>query len=563
MADINVLTAVGPRGPVTVAARRMLIGRAEESDVFLPDSMLSRRHAEVERRDDGCYLIDLGSTNGTFLNGERVVGERRLRNGDLIALGETRLLFSDPDPPASQDSLLEGAQAFALHDLRARTTVQAMFQQEPAPQTRLVHMVSQATSALLGHRPLPELFERVLDVIFESMPVDRAAIMLIDENGRREIRASRCRAGSPVIRISETIARQVIERRMALLCPNVLEDPELCTQDSVILPGTLSAICAPLWLSPRQGAPEEVIGLVYADTTSALQPFGEGELEILTAFGNIAASKIESTRLITRSLDRDRLASEIEAAVEIQRSILPSKAPSVPGCELAGESRPCEAVGGDYHDYEWDGQRLLITLADVAGKGLGAAMLMSALRSAVRAHWRGASLASSAELINRTFFQNVPADRYATCFLARYEPTSGVLDYLNAGHPPALLVRADGIVERLEPCGPGLALFDAGVFESRSTRLHPGDTLLVYSDGISESWPASDEAEESLAEVVRTAADWPIDRLRSEVFVAADDRRGRPRFDDCTLLLLRRDREVEQPAPTPSRPARVWRSTDG
>ncbi len=563
MADLNVLTAIGPREPVTVTARRVLIGRAEESDVFLPDSMLSRRHAEVERRDDGCYLIDLGSTNGTFLNGERVVGERRLRNGDLIALGESRLLFSDQDPPAPQDSLLEGAQAFALQDLRSRTTVQAMFQQEPAPQTRLVHLVSQATSALLGHRPLPELFERVLDIIFESMPVDRAAIMLIDGNGNREICASRSRAGSPGIRISETIAQQVIERRLALLCPNVLEDPDLSSQDSVILPGTLSAICAPLWLSPRQGAPEEVIGLVYADTTSALQPFGESELEILTAFGNIVASKIESTRLITRSLDRDRLASEIEAAVEIQRSILPAKPPFVPGCVLAGESRPCEAVGGDYHDYEWDGDRLLITLADVAGKGLGAAMLMTALRSAVRAHWREPSLAHAAALINRTFFENVPPDRYATCFLARYEPSTGQLDYLNAGHPPALLVRADGRVESLEPGGPGLALFDAGVFEARSTCLRPGDTLLVYSDGISESWPAAEVAETAMAEVVRSGADWPIDRLRSEIFGVADARRGRTRFDDCTLLLLRRDAEAEQRSLEPGRTARVWRSTDG
>ena len=440
MADLNVLTAAGPRGPVPITARRMLIGRAEESDVFLPDALLSRRHAEIEQRDDGCYLIDLGSSNGTFLNGQRVVGEQRLRNGDLIALGDSRLLFSDTAAPTDEGLSLEGAQAFTLHDLRTRTTVQAMFQQDPSSQTRLVHLVSKATSSLLGHRPLSELFERVLDVIFESIPVDRAAIMLIDADGKHEIRASRSRLGSPVIRISETIAQQVIGQRLALLCPNVLENPDLCSQDSVILPGTLSAICAPLWLSPRQGAPEEVIGLVYADTISALQPFGEAEVEILTAFGNIAASKIESTRIIMRSLDRDHLASEIEAAVEIQRRILPAKAPVVPGCELAGESRSCEAVGGDYHDYEWDGQQLLLTLADVAGKGLGAAMLMSALRSAVRAHWREPSLANAAALINRTFFDSVPSDRYATCFLARYDPATGQLDYLNAGHPPALLV---------------------------------------------------------------------------------------------------------------------------
>jgi phosphoserine phosphatase RsbU/P len=563
MADLNVLTAVGPGGRVPVTGRRMLIGRAEESDVFLLDTMLSRRHAELEQRDDGFYLVDLGSTNGTFVNGERVVGERRLRNGDMIALGDTRLLFSDAEPPTEDDLPLEGAQAFALRDLRSRTTVQAMFQQDPDPQARLVRLMSKATSSLLGHRSLPELFERVLDVIFESIPVDRAAIMLIDENGKREIRASRSRLGSPEIRISNTIARKVIEQRLALICPNVLEDPSLCFQDSVILPGTLSAMCAPLWLSPSQGAPEEVIGLVYADATSTVQPFGESELEILTAFGNLAASKIESTRLMMRSRDRDRLASEIEAAVEIQRSILPTHAPVVPGCELAGESRSCEAVGGDYHDYDWDGQRLLLTLADVAGKGLGAAMLMSALRSAVRAHWREPSLANAASLINRTFFENVPSDRYATCFLAQYDPSTGQLDYLNAGHPPALLVRANGTVERLEPSGPGLALFDAGVFEARIARLGSGDTLLVYSDGISEAWATAEEAEAILADVVRSAAERPIEQLRSEVFAAADDRRGRERSDDCTLVLLRRQGHSEQSSPTPGRAARVWRSNEG
>lgn len=551
MAELEVLPALGPRARVPVTARRLLIGRAEESDVFLPDTMLSRRHAEIEQRDDGCYLVDLDSTNGTFLNGQRVVGERRLSNGDLIAVGGARLLFSDGAPaPSEEGHAWDGTQTFALHDLQARTTTRAVSQQDPDRQTRLLHLLSKATSSLLGHRPLPELFERVLDVIFESIPAERAAIMLLDQSGRREIRASRSRLGIPLTSISETISRLVIEQRLALLSPNVLEDPNLCSQDSVIVPGIMSAICAPLWLSPRQGAPEEVIGLVYADTTSTLHSFGEAELEILTAFGNIAASKIESTRLIMRSLDRDRLASEIEAAAEIQRSILPTESPMIPGCELTGESRSCESVGGDYHDYDWDGRRLLVTLADVAGKGLGAAMLMTALRSAVRAHWREPSLADAAVRINRTFFENVPSDRYATCVLARFDPSTGQLDYLNAGHPPALLVRADGTVERLDPGGPGLALFDTGVFEAGCTRLEPGDTLLVYSDGISEAWPTAEEAEAFLANAARAAADRPLDELRTEIFAAADNRRGRKRTDDCTLVLLRRG----------GRPACVWRS---
>ena len=231
--------------------------------------------------------------------------------------------------------------------------------------------------------------------------------------------------GQPVDTISDVISRRVVNERVGLVVPSVLDDPHLRDRPSVLVPGIRSAICAPLWLSHRHDGAEEVIGLAYADTSSTLRAFGESELEILTAFGNVAASKIEAALLRSRSVDHDRLAGEIAAAAEIQRSILPTEAPLIPGCDLVGESRSCDEVGGDYHDYDWDGQRLLVALADVSGKGLGAAMLMTALRSAVRAHWRVSSMAGAGGRINRTFFENVPVDRYATAFVARFDPFGG------------------------------------------------------------------------------------------------------------------------------------------
>src|SRR3954470_16813903 len=98
MAEIEVQTNEGFPRRVLVNRPRLIIGRAEESDVFLADTLLSRRHAEIEQRNDGCYLIDLGSTNGTFLNGARLVGEHRLRHGDTIAVGDSKLVFSDGQP---------------------------------------------------------------------------------------------------------------------------------------------------------------------------------------------------------------------------------------------------------------------------------------------------------------------------------------------------------------------------------------------------------------------------------------------------------------------------------
>src|SRR5262249_56188262 len=113
------------------------------------------------------------------------------------------------------------------------------------------------------------------------------------------------------------------------------------------------------------GTAEEVIGLVYADTQEAAQKFTEDDLEILTAFANIAASKIESARLIEENVEKERLESEMRTAAEIQLSILPKDAPQVPGCELTGESRSCDAGGGDYHDFHWDGRQLSLPVADL------------------------------------------------------------------------------------------------------------------------------------------------------------------------------------------------------
>jgi serine phosphatase RsbU (regulator of sigma subunit) len=229
----------------------------------------------------------------------------------------------------------------------------------------------------------------------------------------------------------------------------------------------------------------------------------------------------------------------MQMAAEIQRSILPREPPPVPGCHLDGESRSCEGVGGDYHDFLWDGQQLSMTVADVSGKGLGAAMLMTSLRTAVHAHWREATLAQAAVRINRTFFESVPFDRYATCFLARFDPRNGLLAYVSAGHPPALLVRASGICETLHEGGPGMGLFEATEFEEGCRTLSPGDTLLAYSDGVSESWPTPEQAERFLTDLVRRHATLPIGALRGEVLGAVDRQNGGQRRDDCTVVALR------------------------
>jgi len=542
MPEIEVQSTNGPRRRVPMTDGRMIIGRGEESHVFLPDYRLSRRHAEVEQRIDGFYIVDLGSTNGTFLNGQRVNGEHRLADGDLISLGDSRLVFSSgASDETVEGGALDGAQAYRIKDLHARITDRSMSAGDSGRQSRVFQLLSKASAALLGQKTLPEIFEQVLDVIFEAIPVQRSAIIMLEpSDGEAVVRASRSRGtGQPIAKVSRAIAKRVVQQRLALLVPNILEDASLRGRKSIMGASIRSAICAPLWLPPREGAHEQVIGLIYADTQDFERRFDEDDLQILTAFANIAASKIENTKLFAENAEKQRLEGEMRIAAEIQRSVLPRDAPRVPGCELYGESRSCESVGGDYHDFHWNGRALSFAVADVSGKGLGAAMLMAALRAAVHAHWQDPALDEAATRINSTFFENVPSDRYATCFLGRFDPTTGRLTYINAGHPPPLLVHANGKIDSLHEGGPGIGLFAAGAFTLGERTLMRGDTLLAYSDGISESWPDAAAAEAALTELARAYAAVPVAALCHQILAAVERRRGGVRTDDCTLVVLR------------------------
>src|SRR5512132_200051 len=191
-------------------------------------------------------------------------------------------------------------------------------------------------------------------------------------------------------------------------------------------------------------------------------------------------------------------------AAEIQTGLLPREAPHLPGWDVAGCNLPCRTVGGDYYDFAIEGGRLLLALGDVSGKGTGAALLMTVLRASVRASWAEPSLADAVSRINRTVCQNVPSSKYVTFFLASLDPASGRLGFVNAGHNPPLLVRADGSLRKLEDGGLVLGMFENIVYLDGSVEMQPGDTLVIYSDGATETWsPQGEEfGEEKLIELV-------------------------------------------------------------
>jgi sigma-B regulation protein RsbU (phosphoserine phosphatase) len=544
MAEISISTPAGPIERFALSNERVTIGRSRESDIFLPDQWLSRQHAEIQQRRDGFYLVDLGSKNGTLVNGTPVHGECRLHDGDVMALGEHVLTFLGRDPVEEEDEAApEGTRIFSARELGDLSSAPAVNPEELARQNRLLVALTKAVSELIIHRPLGELLEKILHLLFEAVPAERGAILLVEgEPSGLVVKTARSRKGEPLTRVSRSITRLVLEGQ-SLLLPNVLEDARFQAEDSILSSGIRSAACVPLWLAGREGG-DSVIGLVYLDSLQRTHSFGEDDLRLLTALANVAAAKIENVRLLEESLERQRLEEDMRVAAEIQRSLLPAEAPSVEGWGLSGLNVPCRTVGGDYYDFSvLDGQ-LLLALGDVSGKGTGAALLMTVLRAAVRSHWEEPSLAEAMGRINRTVVQNVPSNKYITFFMARLDPVSGRLSYVNAGHNPPLLVRQDGTVELLRTGGMVLGLLDPIHYEQDEVSLRAGDLLVVYSDGVTETWNDQDEefGEEGLTNVAVTSRGLDPSSLQGEIIRAVDAFSGGPKAtDDRTLLVLKRD----------------------
>lgn len=291
----------------------------------------------------------------------------------------------------------------------------------------------------------------------------------------------------------------------------------------------------------KAGALSYRIGLPARDQLTAL-----GE-----AFDGMTAS-VE--RLLQESRENSRLQSEIEIAREVQRQLFPRSAPAVEGLELYGLCRPASAVSGDYYDFLALGAgRVGLALGDVSGKGISAALLMAAIRSALHAQFYGGfsplaaseamplSVAETVTRLNRQLYESSPIEKYATFFFALYNARTRRLTYTNAGHWPPVLFRRTS-VEHLKTGGTAVGLFGPSAYEQAEIELQPGDLLLAFTDGITEPENSYGEefGEERLVEVVRRAGNVPPEILVEEIYRSVTEWTGSPELqDDMTVLVAK------------------------
>jgi serine phosphatase RsbU (regulator of sigma subunit) len=549
---------------------RITIGRSARNDLCIPDPFASRVHAEVRHEGDDYYLQDLGSANGTLYNGSIVDSTITLTRGGRIQIGETEIVFNDGPFPLSSGATMITDQTSSIPEATialssADRTTSGLFQQiegarsrsseqsaaqKVARQSDLLALISKVGVALLASVTLNETLEQIVSLVFEAVPADRCMVMMREEeNPELKVAVARLRdrAGDVgEIRISRSVIDEVVTNGKSVLTSDAQSDPRFMG-GTVVLQGVRSVLAVPL------GVGENVFGIVYADSPIAEGRFTEDHLKVLTTLASVAAIRVENARLAEKQLEQERLERELQVASEIQQRFQPTAAPQVIGYELQGISFPCYEIGGDYYDFiERANGNLVVALGDVSGKGTAAALLMSSLHAAVHAQVETHdSPVKTIESINRYLVASIPANRFVTLFYAELDPKTGSLAFLNAGHNPPLIVHSGGTMEQLAAGGLPLGIMADADFREGRTKLHPGDVLVIYSDGVSEAVnPAGEEfGPTRLYEVVARNLDASAAGIRDRIESALTKFcQGTPAADDITLVICKRLAEAAEVA---------------
>ena len=537
----------GPDGKsqtIRLANQKIGLGRASSNDLHYPDDPgLSRQHLVVERDRLDWVVRDLNSTNGTFVNSARIQAPHVLRNGDKIQAGKVTIEYRE----SRGSDTVQFVETTEIADSPGTMLLSRLDEviDGGAAAARSMGALLKAGQELAGHRPLAELFPLILDLATQAAGASRGVLITV-ENDDLQVRAAK----GDNFRISSAVRDRVLRERASVLVADAMSDDAFRESRTIVEQRVRSIMAVPLQTR------DSVIGLIYVDGAHIFRPFTKESLDLLTVMANIAAIRIEQARLVEIEQAERVHARELEQAAEIQLRLLPASAPEFPGLDIAAIHVPCRTVGGDYYDYfpYMDG-KVAVIVADVAGKGMPAALMMANVQARIRVLSElQLPPAEMLSRLNKGLITSSPDNRFITFFFAVLDPETGALDYCNAGHNPPLVLRRDGSAESLETGGLPLGLLAIGPYQQGSLKLETGEALVLYSDGVTEAASSGSEdeyGEERLAACIRRQAELPaavstakvMEELRSWC-------KGEPFADDVTLVVVRFDEQARPSATT-------------
>jgi serine phosphatase RsbU (regulator of sigma subunit) len=406
--------------------------------------------------------------------------------------------------------------------------------------TKLSFLV-EASKALNSTLDLPELLSRILDVAKSQVEAERGSLFLVDEQAgeiwsliahgleRQEIR----------LPLGKGIAGHVARSGEIVNIPDAYADPRFNPEvDKRTGYTTRNILCLPI----RNKAGKIIAVLQLLNKRKGA--FSPEDADFLMTLSAHIALALENAQLHQVLIEKERLDKEMALARGIQRSLLPETTPNVEGFEIAVVNEPCYAVGGDYYDFLTVGHNtLLAVIADVEGKGVASALVMSNLQAALRAlilHLH--SLNDVVEALNRKMLTDTRSRKYLSMFVGLIDLKRKSLHYINCGHVPPVIVRPGDGSLRLTEGGMVIGLFDNAEFERGQAKLQPGDVLVLCTDGITEAMDA--EGEEYGTDRLIAAVERVATQKASEIVASVCDdvvqfsRRG-THLDDKVLIAIK------------------------
>jgi phosphoserine phosphatase RsbU/P len=504
MAFLELVKEGAPATRFAIDGERSVIGRSNDCEVPLDVAAVSRRHAAVLRTEGRFFVEDLESRNGTYLNEQRIVDRTPLRDGDeLLICGQTIRFHGDAGPAGT---LLE--ETTHLADLMdedtskpGRASVMATFdvgggsaswRLSAKPEVKLAALL-EISNNLGKTLSVDEILPKLLDSLFKIfVQADRGFVVMrpkvdgplvpVAVKNRRE-------GDDHKMRISRTIVEEVVQTRKAILSADAASDERFGMAQSIADFSIRSMICAPMI-----GADGVPLGVLQIDTLNQRSRFTDDDLEVLAGVASQAALSIDNAKMHQQVLAQQALTRDLELARRMQRALLPSKPPEIPGYCFFDYYQSARQIGGDYYDYVvLPGGRFAVIVGDVAGKGVSAALLMARLSSDVRFLLASEpDPALAVQKINAGFSNTDWQDKFVTMIVAVVDPQTQRLTLVNAGHMAPLLRHDGGRVELLgeEATGLPLGVTDDYPYEAHHRVLEKGDFVTIFTDGFSEAMNA-------------------------------------------------------------------------
>ena len=527
-----------------------VIGRSRSADLQFEESSLSRHHAKLAVSDGGWNISDLGSSNGTFVNGLLVRAGTVLSDGDEIRLGELALQFISSLPgerffrgdvtlvPERQPAPV--FQNLSVDDQIGQLLPKGIEENEGQLLIKRLRQLSKVAEALANVIEVEKIFPKVLKKLLNVFPeAERACIMACEPDGSN-LHALAALARPEVQRqmsVSRCLARQVAATRSAVLSADVSGDERFAPQHTLVRFGLRTVMCAPMICA------DTVLGLIQLDSSNPQARFSKADMALFLGIASHTALAFGKAKLHEQLSAQMLFQNDLQMAERIQRSFLPKALPQVPGYCFAESYSAARHIGGDYYDFIQISDRAVgIAVADVAGKGASAALYMAKLSSEMRFHARGC-LSPGAVLtaLNRSLAEEMEMGMFVTFALLILERGSRNLTLSSAGHLPPLLRSSNGSVSELKiPRNVALGVLNDCEFGETRHALKAGDSVLLYTDGVTEAMDKAGKmfGVERLKQVMASGGKHPREILSGINFAVSEHTAGYPQSDDLAMVCL-------------------------